>query len=194
MAIARISRRDLIAAGISTAFLALVPQRIFAQGTSTDDLEPAGPNATNDMPINEAIVGTLKDDEVSSLTAFSNWAIAAWDLPEMGNYWRILGNDLGYKTSQRPSYLSEYRSAARIADSAKKRLGDDASAFVYLMFLDRQAASLATRLGRARHFVYDEIVRHLVSKGGFRRFGLTNYEGNFGTPLMDPGAYRRIET
>lgn len=96
------------------------------------------------------------------------------------------------KSEQAPSYLAEYHSAGRITTDVRSRFGSDEKAFVYLLFAQRgESVGTDTRLGRARKFVFDELIRHVVANGGFRRFGLLNYEGFISTSFYDSRSYRR---
>lgn len=187
-----ITRRDLLKAGLASSFLALIPISGFAFSPSEADFEPIGDNADSKSPYQKSRLGFLSTEDVAILAGFSAWCIQAWGFTEVDDYPSRLGFLLELKTKYEPSYLSEYQNAVATIGRAAARSSSDNEAWTYLMFAERNGrATLNTRLGRARHFVFDELVRHLVANGGFKRFGLINYDGFINLPFDVPGAYRR---
>lgn len=188
----KISRRTFIRAGLATGFMALVPVEGLSFTLLSDDLEPIGPNALDNVPYNDSYTGTLLPEESFLIVQFAYWAISAWEFKKMENYQDMLLDTLNLKTIKTPSYLAEYQSAARLIRDVQNRFDSEQETFLYLMFTRRnEKEKLKTRLGRAQNFVFDELVRHIVSNGGFRRFGLVNYSGYANLPFTDPDSYRR---
>jgi hypothetical protein len=186
------SRRALLAAGLTASFLALVPRFSFGQALSDEERAPIGPNADPDVPFEPMLTGALTTEENAAMASFAESALRAWALTGMETYPTDgLTELIRAKTSEAPSYLKEYRSAAQLITSAGARFGSDASTFVHLMFAERAgAATIATRLGRSRKFAFDQIVRHIVAQGAFRNFGFVNYEGYRSVSFYDPASYR----
>ncbi len=69
----------------------------------------------------------------------------------------------------------------------------NAEAWPTLLFSEVAADNLgATKLGRARRFVFSEVIAHQIPiSGAFKSFGLINYRGYFGGPYASPASYRR---
>lgn len=196
----RISRRTLLKAGLSAAFLSLVPKIALAGELSPDEKSVIGPGSLPGSIYRPDETGTVDSQTISALTAFATWAIDAWgfenahwDREAISSYLERLKEVISMKTEQKPSYLSEYKSAGGLIKSARDRLGSDNAAFVHLMFVGREKADelRAPRLIRARRFVFDEITRHILSNGGFRSLGLVNYEGYMGGSFYDEKSFRR---
>lgn len=187
-----ITRRNLLKAGLASSFLALIPISGFAFSPPEADFEPIGDNADSKSPYQESRLGLLSTEDVAMLARFSAWCIQAWGFTGMDDYPSRLEFLLKLKTQYEPGYLSEYQSAVATISRAAVRSSSDNEAWIYLMFAERNGrATLNTRLGRARYFVFDELVRHLVANGGFKRFGLINYDGFINLPFDVPGAYRK---
>ncbi len=188
-----LKRRVLLQTGLSAAFLALVPDFVFAGSLTDEEKAPigAGPIFPN-VPYNPSVTGTVSPENLSAVRTFAGWALQGWQLTGMDDYPAVLTNVVAIKTTVAPSYLAEYNSAAELIRAARQRSESDAAAFIHLMFVERGgAAGLDTRLGRCREFVVDEIVRHMIANGGFRNFGLVNYDGFISASFYDPVAYRR---
>lgn len=83
------------------------------------------------------------------------------------------------KTSQTPSYRSEYHNAIALVESA---LHDPTSLAAKLDEIE-SSQDPTTPSGHARNFVVNEFVRLHVSSGGFASFGFSNYAGYPGGPL-----------
>ncbi len=187
-----ITRRTLLKAGLSAGFATLIPLEGLCFFFSESDLLPIGPCAQGNVPYKHSEVGVLSAEHSKLIADFSLWAIDAWEFEGMHMYPSDLEDVLSLKTNTLPSYLSEYQSAARLIHDAKARLNSEKEAFLYLLFAGRENSNLLeTRLGRAQKFVFDELMRHIVANGGFRRFGFINYKGFPSFPFKDPNAYRR---
>lgn len=185
-------RRALLRAGLSASFLALLPDRVFAQSLSNEELAPTEPGALPDVPCQPSVLGSTGAEDAAAISAFAAAAIQAWGFSGMDDYPKLLPGVLDLKTQSAPSYLSEYRSAAKLIRAARDRFGSPTMAFPHLMFAERGgAAGIGTRLGRCRTFVFDEIARHAVANGGFREFGLINYDGFISVSFYDEKSYRR---
>jgi hypothetical protein len=185
-------RRALLAAGLSASFLALVPDQVLAEPLSDDELAPIGPGALPDTPFQSSMPGSASSGDMVAICDFARSAIQAWQFAGMDNYPEQLRGVINLKTQALPSYLSEYQNASSLIRSARDRLGSDAAAFTHLMFKERGGAvGIGTKLGRCRKFALDEIVRHAVANGGFRNFGLINYDGFISVSFYDPKSYRR---
>jgi hypothetical protein len=187
-----IRRRTLLLSGLAAGLLAVVPLSGLCLPVGSGDFDDIGSDAADDSPYKASITGSLTTEESANLVWFANWAISAWAFIGMENYNKDLMSALQQKTYSTPSYLEEYRSAANLIHNSKSRLPSEQEAFLYLMFAERGGqATLATRLGRARKYVFDEFVMHIVANGGFRRFGFVNYGGRINLPFTDPKSYRR---
>lgn len=116
-------------------------------------------------------------------------AVCGWE-ESFANYAPRLSSDLNLKTTEAPSYLSEYRSAARVLAAAYEALPDAASTVTHVLFADYGHSLENTVLGRARKYVFAEILTHLVSQIGFRSFGSINYRGYIAGPVNAPGSFR----
>jgi hypothetical protein len=185
-------RRALLCAGISASFLALLPDRVLAQTLSDDEMAPIGPGALPDVPFQPSVLGSTSAEDAAAISDFAGVAIQAWAFTDMADYLKLLPGILDLKTQEAPSYLSEYQSAAKLVRAARDRFGSPAMAFPHLMFTERGgAAGIGTKLGRCRTYVFDEIVRHAVANGGFRKFGLINYDGFISVSFYDEKSYRR---
>jgi hypothetical protein len=186
------NRRVLLAAGLAVPFVALLPSSALSQTLSPSEAAPVEPSSPPGIPESPALTGALLKDDVSVVRSFASWGIEAWGFAEMEGYAQTLEGVLTLKTGAVPSYLTEYRRAVSLMRDARNRLGTDASAFIHLMFTERGgAATPLTAIGRARQFVFDEIVRHIVASGGFKKFGLVNYDGFINVSFYDSRSYRR---
>lgn len=96
------------------------------------------------------------------------------------------------KTTQSPSYLTEYIEAVNIIVKIQNQGVGLIEAYTRLLFpLDRPELFIKTRLGRAQKFVSSELIIWYVSQGGFKRFGYKNYRGFMGGPFTtSPPPYR----
>ena len=80
-----------------------------------------------------------------------------------------------------------------LIERVRQQSGSDDEAWLTLLFSEADSAEFAaTQLGRARHWVFSEIVAHQIPiSGAFKNFGFVNYRGYFGGPFASPNSYRR---
>ena len=117
-----------------------------------------------------------------------------WDLAvDLDEYLLRLRSDLDLKTEYEPSYLTEYDSASDLVALLSPTTSSIDQVWSTLLFSDIPVKQESgTRLGRARSFVFSEIITHQVAvTGAFKSFGLVNYRGYFGGVYSDPSSYRR---
>lgn len=196
-----LTRRTLLLAGLSAAFVSAIPSIALADDFSGFERSEIGPGALPKKPYKPEVTGPASSQIYDALTAFAETAIAAWGFKDPPNRTDISTYaskqlpallDLKTTTQGEDSYLTEYENAATIWNQAVQRLGGAEAAFAHVLFACRADKSLnAPRLTRARTLVFDELVRHMVSRGGFYIFGFTNFEGFQGGLPEIPGTYRR---
>lgn len=179
-------RRKLIKLGFSASVLATLPAAriVFADNVSDALLRVVSDSAS---PVNSAQVGSLNQEEFDSLFSLCEYVDKAWKFgANMSHYRQQLRADLELKTTREPSYLAEYKSALEVIDLAQ-------GVWPTLLFSEVDPENFSsTKLGRARQFVFSEIIAHQISiSGAFKSFGLVNYRGFFGGPYASPGSYRR---
>ena len=136
----------------------------------------------------------LNSESFETLASLCEFVTRSWQLPiELDAYFGQLKNDLELKTRERPAYLTEYENAVQVVNRVRGELESDDQSWSSLLFAEFPASDLAaTRIGRARHFVFSEIIAHQIPiSGAFKSFGLVNYRGFFGGPYTSPGSYRR---
>jgi hypothetical protein len=168
---ALVTRRALLAGAIGTAGLGVGlgwHQRFavrlyfaFQQDGSRPALEPCEP-------------GRLAEAEKDAM-----WRLAG----ALSEHWRLgsltraeLDEVLDLKTLQPPSYLAEYRGALA-------RLGEPSiEAVLGVLTSPRREGERFTGEAHVQSHVIEELVRLLLSRGGFQQFGLANHPGFFGGP------------
>lgn len=191
--ILKIDRRTLLKLGLSTGVLAGVPLAgcVVADSTSDYLLEFI---SDSEVPVNSERTGVLDSEKFEILTSLCEYVVRSWQLPtELDTYFGQLKNDLELKSRQKPAYLTEYENAVQVVNRVRGELESDDQSWSSLLFVEFSASDLAsTRIGRARHFVFSEIIAHQIPvSGAFKSFGLVNYRGYFGGPYTSPGSYRR---
>lgn len=105
-----------------------------------------------------------------------------WEMSKVSNIQERDFTDLvENKTTQTPSYLTEYIEATNIIKKIQShgRTLDEAYARL-LLPVNGADQMFKSRLGRAQTFVSSEFIIWYVSQGGFRRFGYKNYRGYMG--------------
>ncbi len=182
----QIDRRKLIKLGFSASVLATLP---VARIVLADDVTDALLRFVSDSesPVESTQTGSLSQDEFDTLFSLCEYVDKTWQFgANMAQYRQTLRADLGLKTSRHPSYLAEYKSALELVELAEE-------AWPTLLFSEVAADNLgATKLGRARRFVFSEVIAHQIPiSGAFKSFGLINYRGYFGGPYALPASYRR---
>ena len=189
----RVDRRTLLKLGISTGVLASVPLAGCAITGSTSDflLEFI---SDSDIPVNSDRTGVLDRGSFETLASLCDYVARSWQLPtELDAYFGQLESDLQLKSRETPAYLTEYENAVQLVDRMRGELESDDRYWSSLLFAEFPADELEpTRIGRARRYVFSEIIAHQVPlSGAFRSFGLVNYRGYFGGPYASPDSYRR---
>ena len=188
-----IDRRALLKLGISTGVLASLPLAGCAVADSTNDylLEFV---SDSEVPVNSDRIGVLNSENFETLASLCEYVARTWQLPnELDTYFGLLKNDLEFKTREKPAYLTEYENAVQVVNRVRGELESDDQSWSSLLFAEFPASDLASsRIGRARRFVFSEIIAHQIPiSGAFKSFGLVNYRGYFGGPYTSPGSYRR---
>jgi len=191
--ILKIDRRALLKLGLSTGVLASLPLAGCAVADSTNDflLEFI---SDSEVPINSERTGVLNSENFETLATLCEYVSRSWQLRiELDTYFGQLKHDLELKTREKPAYLTEYENAVQVVNRVRGELESDDQSWSSLLFAEFPASDLAaTRIGRARHFVFSEIIAHQIPiSGAFKSFGLVNYRGFFGGPYTSPGSYRR---
>ena len=195
MAELTINRRQLLKLGISSGVLAAMPFRnvVLADEVSDTLLEFV---SGSDLPVNETEVGRMSRPDFNTLSTLCAYVDRVWELTsDLAPYLVKLEADLAYKTKEVPSYLTEYTHAIELINAVVPNTDSVEEAWSILLFSEFDTKNFAaTKLGRARNFVFSEIITHQVPlSGGFRSFGLINYRGYFGGPFTSPNSYARGE-
>lgn len=191
----KIDRRAVLKVGVSSGLLASLPLAGCTVADPTNDflLEYVSDSS---RPVNSDRTGVLDDEGFNALASLCDYVARAWELPtELDAYFRVLRNDLDLKTREQPAYLTEYENAIQIVNRVRAEFDSDDYSWSSLLFAEFQTDDLSsTRIGRARHFVFAELIAHQIPiSGAFKEFGLVNYRGYFGGPYTSPGSYRRGE-
>lgn len=183
-----VDRRKLLKLGFSASVLATFPVApiVFANDVTDALLRFV---SDSESPIDCADVGSLSREEFNSLYSLCEFVDEVWEFgANMPRYREQLRADLELKTLRQPSYLAEYKSALELIKLAEQ-------SWPTLLFSDVDTEEFSsTKLGRARQFVFSEIIGHQVPiSGAFRSLGLINYRGYFGGPYALHASYRRAE-
>lgn len=191
--ILKIDRRALLKLGLSTGVLASVPLAGCVVADSTNDylLEFV---SDSEVPVNSDRTGVLSSENFETLASLCAYVARSWQLPtELGTYFGLLKNDLELKTREKPAYLTEYEHAVQVVNRVRGEIESDDQSWSSLLFAEFPENNLdSIRIGRARRFVFSEIIAHQIPiSGAFKSFGLVNYRGYFGGPYTSPGSYRR---
>ena len=188
-----INRRRILELGVSASVLAVLP---LVGACSAETLSKQLLQTISDAkgPIDEAVTGSLGRDEFASLATLCHFVDKAWELEaNLPAYLGQLESDLGLKTSKPPSYLAEYRHALDLIELVSDASENIEQTWTTLLFAEFDMENFAnTKIGRARRFVFSEIIAHQVPiSGGFKSFGWVNYRGYFGGPYASPTSYTR---
>ena len=197
----KIDRRQLLRMGLSSGVLAAIPLGCVVL---RDDDTGALLQFVSDsrLPADETRTGSLSQADFDTLAGLCEYINRAWELtPDLSAYLERLQSDLEFKTKYEPSYLTEYQHAVELIDVLVANSEGVEQAWSSLLFAQFEAELAAdleaerfahSKLGRARTFVFSEIITHQVSlSGGFKSFGLVNYRGYFGGSFAEVGSYRR---
>lgn len=189
----RIDRRQLLKLGLSSGVLASLP---FACISLNDDdsVELLQFVSDADLPVDETRTGVLGEDQFDALSILCSYVNQAWELDaDMPLYFGRLRVDLQFKTEEEPSYLTEYENAVELFNLVEGSTSGVEQAWASLLFSELDVENFAsTKLGRARRFVFAELIKHQIPmSGAFKSFGLWNYSGYFGGSFKAPESYRR---
>ncbi len=188
-------RRKLLKLGLSATALAFLPFGCLTLSDSKKD-EFLEVISNSELPVNPNNKGEVTNLEFNVLASLCLYVNKVWKLtPDLDTYLEMLRVDLDLKTSEKPSYLTEYRNAVELIDTVAEGeiVGDnDWATLLFAEFNDENFEN--TKLGRARKFVFSEIITHFVPiSGGFKSFGLWNYSGYFGGSYVSPKSYRKAD-
>ena len=179
--------------GLSSGVLAILP--FGCVKVSDDDFsELLKFISDSDLPVNHQHTGELSNANFDMLSTLCKYINQAWELTgDLYEYLGRLKGDLYFKTMKEPSYLTEYEHAIELVNLLLKG-GESVeqawSSLLFATFGDENFES--TKLGRARNFVFSELITHQIPiSEGFKSFGLGNYRGYFGGPYTSPDSYRR---
>lgn len=180
----RISRRNFnetIAAEI--ALLIVTPQIVWADALEAWLLEPISGEGALRKP---SEVGMLNDSDFAPLQTLYRY---------IGQTWQLRLNSLGEpdlrsffdaKTTEFPSYYTEYAEASAVLRRATNELDETDAAAMVLAPRPGSEDFALTRLGRMQAWVCREMITWYVTQGGFQRFGYVNYRGYRKGPFTDP--------
>ena len=188
-----INRRKFLKIGLSSGVLAILPFSCIK--VSDDDFnELLKFVSDSDLPVNHKHTGELSNLDFDMLSTLCKYVNKGWELTRnIEEYLARLKRDLYFKPMKEPSYLTEYEHAIELVNLLKKRGESIEQAWSSLLFANFDNENFkSTKLGRARNFVFSEIITHQIPiSEGFKRFGLVNYRGYFGGPYTSPDSYRR---
>ena len=180
--IKNIDRRQFIKIGISSGVLAVLPFGCtkLVENVVSEILKYVSDSS---LPVNEKRTGVLNQTGFNTLSTLCNYVNQTWELAsDLSRYSVRLRRDLALKTEEEPSYLTEYEHAIELIDLLAGESDSVEQAWSTLLFSYYDDFNFAhTKLGRARNFVFSEIIRHQIPlSGGFKSFGLLNYSGYIG--------------
>ena len=189
----KIDRRQLIRMGLSSSVLATLPLGCVMLGNDeTDELLQFVSNSRS--PVDAKRTGSLLQEDFEKLVGLCQYVNRAWELDaDMRLYFNRLRADLDFKTSEEPSYLTEYKHAVELISRMVGATSSVEQAWASLLFSDFDVENFAaTKLGRARRLVFSELITHQIPmSGAFKSFGLWNYSGYFGGSFTAPESYRK---
>ena len=188
-----IDRRQFLKIGLSSGVLAVLPFGC-VEVSDNDFSELLKFVSDSSLPVNEKRTGKLSDADFDTLSTLCKYVNRAWELtPDPSEYLDRLKGDLDLKTMEEPSYLTEYEHAIEMINLVVRKSDSVEQAWSSLLFSTFDVDNFShTKLGRARNFVFSEIITHQVPLSeGFKSFGLSNYRGYFGGPYTMPNSYKR---
>ncbi len=188
-----VDRKQLLKIGVSYGVRATLP---FGCSELEDGVVSEFLKFVSDsrLPVNEKRTGKLSDTDYDTLSTLCHYVNQAWQLTtNLDSYIVRLKSDLAFKTNEEPSYLTEYENAIELINLMVSKSDMIEEAWSTLLFSNFDADNFAhTKLGRARNFVFSEIITHQIPlSGGFKSFGLSNYKGYFCGLFTTPGSYKR---
>ena len=188
-----IDRRRLVKLGLSASVLAGLP--LAACGVDADlSTELLRFVSDSEDVIDGGRTGRLNDEAFATLFSLCEFVDKAWAFEaDLDGYREQLRFDLELKTMREPSYLTEYEHAVELVDRVRCNTRTENEAWLTLLYTDIEDADRGTsRLGRARRFVFAEIVSHQIPiSGAFKSLGFINYRGYFGGSYTASTSYRR---
>lgn len=190
-----IDRRKLLRNGVPAGVIAALT---VACGKITEDVSAFLLIFSDDSerPMKESRTGVLSPETFTVLASLSDYVNTNWSLgADMEIYHTQLQADLDLKTLIAPSYLTEYENAAELIERVNRHTSNTDETWALLLFSTFNVEGFSfTKLGRARRFVFSEMIKHQIPiSGAFKSFGLTNYRGYFGGSYLSPDSYRRGE-
>ena len=145
-----IDRRQLLKLGISSSILATMSFNniVLADDVTGRLLEFV---SDSDLPVGKTKTGALSDVQFNSLSSLCRFVDQTWELhSELDQYFNQLQGDLFLKTSQEPSYLTEYDRAIELYDLVVSDSESAERVWPKLLCSTFQADNFAgRRLGRA---------------------------------------------
>jgi hypothetical protein len=154
------------------------------------------PFAPDDKLLNPQLIKELPPELAGRLGRFAAFLIKSWGLETHvePNVQGIVADLFMVKSTEGPSYFSEYSAAGETIERARISLASEERAFDLLAFgVIADPESARSRLGRFRRFVFGETARYLIAAGGFRRFKpgpgnapARNYQGYIAGPFNNP--------
>lgn len=186
-------RRKLLKLGLSAGVLAFLPFGCLTLSDSKKD-EFLRVISDSELPVNPNFKGELSNLEFNALASLCKYVNKVWQLTSnLDTYLEMLRVDLDLKTGEKPTYLTEYRNAIELIDLVMDKDDYSDEGWAILLFSEFEEDNFqSTQLGRARKFVFSEIITHFVPiSGGFKSFGLWNYTGYFGGSYVSPKSYRK---
>ena len=179
-----LTRREFhnLTVSLALPFVVVGPRVVFA----SPDLDAWLAEHVDNRPLmrQPQRTGQLRGDDLKALEAISAQIVVSWDLEGHSEYGGYLIDDLGLKTEEVTSYLTEYEEAAEVWRRATAQTDNDLDAF-WLLLTHGSVADERGRAGRVKTFVLSELITYHVVHGGFRRFGYKNYSGYISSQFSD---------
>ena len=179
-----LTRREFhnLTVSLALPFVFVGPSVVFA----SPDLDAWLAEIVSDQPLMRQPLrtGKLRRDDLNALEAISAQIVVSWDFEGHSEYGDYLTDDLGLKTEEAPSYLTEYEEAAEVWRRTTAEMDNDLDAF-WLLLTHGSVADERGRAGRVKTFVLSELITYHVVHGGFRRFGYKNYNGYISGQFYD---------
>ena len=189
----KIDRRSLLKLGLSASVVASMPLGCVVLDSDETDalLEHIG---DSELPLNPDRTGVITGAEFERLATLCRYVDRTWELgADLDIYLQQLQTDLEFKTKETPSYWTEYQHGVELIELVDEKSKSLEETWTTLLFTSFDVEAFEhTKLGRARRFVFAEIITHQIPiSGAFKSFGLWNYAGYFGGAYTEPTSYRR---
>ena len=115
-----LTRREFhnLTVSLALPFVVVGPRVVFA----SPDLDAWLAEHVDNRPLmrQPQRTGQLRGDDLKALEAISAQIVVSWDLEGHSEYGGYLIDDLGLKTEEVPSYLTEYEEAAEVWRRARR--------------------------------------------------------------------------